>query len=477
MDDFEFERKKRWKLKKKPMIVGLCILCLMIGTIGGYFLSRIFFVPRVEVQPGLYQEIGTILENYFLDTTDSQLSVAERMAMGMVAALGDPYSSYLSIKQSEELGTSINGNFQGIGVTFRAVDGGAVVLKVYENTPAKKAGLLNGDMITHVQGTAVGGFDAEKIKNMIQGKAGENVKLTILRKGKTFDVEVTRGAVETSVYYEVRKKDQIPFGYLEITTFGETTAADVEKALKTFKKQNIEHLVIDLRDNGGGYLVAAKEILDLFIKEGDVLYKVDSTLGELEVQKASDVAKYSFKHGYILTNGSTASASEVVTACLKAHLHYQTIGEKTFGKGIVQTQKTLSNDSVLKFTYAKWLTPEDQCVQGQGIEADYPVSMKTLDDFAIVSLDKDYKYDEVHDIIAYMQESLKELGYKVDRQDGYFSKQTEVALKAFEKDHGLSVDGIYSQKDATLLLNALSYHLYQENDDVQYQKVLELIKE
>lgn len=471
MENFEFERKRKKRLKKEPIYIFVCILCLVLGACGGYIYSQGKFPFVSKGSSNIYEEVGNLIENDFLDTTDSDMSVEERMLNGMILALQDPHTSYLSSQDAIDLSTSINGSFEGIGVTFIQVDAGALIMDVYKGTPANKAGLLQGDIITHVEGTSIAGYSSDKIKNTIQGERGTQVSMKILRNGKSQDIVCARGSVETSVNYEIR--DQV--GYLGITTFGDSTAKLIEEGLKAFKSKGIENIVIDLRGNGGGYLNAATDILNFFLPEGSIMFKVQYKDKSEKVYKASQQDKYTFTNGFILVDNNTASASEVMSASLKENLGYKIIGETTYGKGTAQVQHTLSNSSVVKYTNAKWLTPHDTWINEKGIEPDYPVESTTLDDFKITSMKEDYRYDDVDNHVLSMQEMLKELGYQVDREDGYFSKKTEEALKAFEKDYGLTVNGIYEKNDATILLSVLTYHIYHLEDSV-YQKAVSLIK-
>lgn len=477
MDNFEFENKKKKRLKREPLYILACILCLVIGAGGGYFYSRITDTSRRNETVDISSQIQSIINDSFVDVTKLDTTLQERMLSGMVNGLGDPYSSYLSQKQAEELVDSINGNFVGIGISFIAIDKGAIILECFKNTPAAQSGILAGDFITHVNGTSVAGYSSDKIKSVVQGSENTKVTLKILRDGKEKTIEVMRENVDTSAAYEVKTSGNKKFGFLRINSFGEQTAAVVEKAFKEFKSQNIEDLVIDLRDNGGGFLDAAKDILDLLVEKDKVLFTVQYKTGKKDaVYKATDREKYSFKNGYLLVDNDSASASEVTAAGLKDILGYKLVGTKTYGKGIVQTQKVLTDSSVLKYTEAKWLTPKEECVHGKGIEPDYEVKQKTISDFSYQELKQSYKYDQVDDNIKIMQEMLKELGYKVDRTDGYFSKQTENVLKEFEKAYQLKSDGVYEQNDSFILLNVLTYHLYQETEDSVYLKAIELIK-
>lgn len=476
MDQFEFENKKKKKLKKEPLYVFICVICLVIGgCIGFYFGS-----PKQEVKQtdkGIYAQIAELVEKNFLDTTDSDYSLQERMLSGMVAALGDRYSSYMTTDQANTLASSIDGSFEGIGVSFRTVPSGGLILEAFGGSPADKAGVLAGDIITHVQGTAIAGYDSTKIKDMIIGEKGTKIKIQVLRNGKEKEFQIQRGSVESSVSYEIKTENQKKLGYLRITTFGSTTTSLVEEALNQFEKENVQYICIDLRGNGGGYITAVNGLLDFFIPKGELMFKEQFANNQVQEYKASDGKKYSFEKGFILTDGETASAAEVMTGALNELLDYQVVGETTFGKGIVQSQEILSNSSVLKLTTAKWLTPKGNWINEKGITPNYEVKNISIEDYTIYNeMKTTYQYDQVNDHIGNMQKMLKSLGYSVDRTDGYFSLKTQDALKTFEKDYGLKVDGIFDKNDYSILISALTYYIYQKAPDNQYQKVISLLK-
>ncbi|WP_296883869.1 S41 family peptidase, partial [Thomasclavelia sp.] len=333
-----------------------------------------------------------------------------------------------------------------------------------------------GDIIAGVNGQDVAGKTATEISDLVRGEANTTVTLTIIRGGKEMQVDVTRNNIDSAVKSEIRTNNDKKFGYVQINTFGTTTASDLEAALQSFAEANIDTLVIDLRDNGGGYLVAAQDVLNLFFDEGDLLFQMEYKNGTVEKYEADDSKTYNFINGYILVNGNTASASEVVAGALQEQLGYKLIGDQTYGKGTAQTQKQLSDGSVLKYTYARWLLPSDTWIDGKGLTPDYSVSNIDISEITSESLESDMGYDSVGTAIASMQKMLNCLGYTCDRSDGYFSSQTVTALQQFEQANNLTVDGIYSDADRQILEATVLIYANDDANDYQYQKLMELVK-
>lgn len=465
---------RRRRLSRKGLIL-VCVICLITGIIGGIFIGK-SFSKTILKDYSIYDEIVDIIELDYLDTVDADISIEERMLNGLVLGLGDPYTAYMNPKEANELTDSINGSFVGIGVSYTKIDKGGLVLQVFKDSPADKAGIKAGDVITHVEGNEIKSFDMDKIKESILGKPGTEVNIRVLRLGEYHDVTITRNQVESSVEGEIRTVDGVLHGYVLLTTFGDATASLLEKQLKTFKDAGVENIIIDLRGNSGGYLSSVQGILDLFIKEGEILLTIEDNNQVQRHITASNTTKYSFKEGIVLIDNESASSSEVMTAALQDHLGYTLIGEKTFGKGVVQTQMILSDSSTLKYTHAKWLTPKGKCIQGTGIEPDIEVKGYDVSDIPLFSLDKDYKNDDVSDYIAATQTLLKKLGYNIDREDGYFSKQTETCLKQFESTYNLDVNGILETEDLTVIISNLVHEITYNQDDIVYNRAIECLK-
>ncbi len=474
MEEFEYERKMKKRVKKSSIaVIIVCVLCLVCGLAGGFLFARLN--PHTLVLADtIYDELYHKIKTNLLDTTGSELPLDERLLEGMVDGIGDIHSTYLTSEDVDDFTSSINGSFVGIGVSFTSIQYGGLVLEVFEGSPAAKAGLLSGDIITHIEGTSIEGYSSEKVKTAILGEKGTPVNVRVLRDGKYHDYKIQRDSVESSAAHTINEHDGKKVGYIRLTTFGNTTDQLVEEALKDFKDNNVENICIDLRGNGGGYLTSVVNLLDLFIPKDQLMFTV-TYQGDTPIEyKASGREKYTFEKGFILVDEGSASSSEVMTSALSEVLGYRVIGQTTYGKGTVQSQYSLTNGSTLKLTVGKWTTSKGVWINEKGITPDYVIESQSSS-FVIDKIEESYGYDQVDTIIANMQKMLKKVGYDVDREDGYFSLKTQSVLKTFEKDYGLDVNGIYERKDAIILLSVVAYDLYQESEDLEYLKVLDLI--
>lgn len=463
---------------KETVFIILMIVCLGIGFLSGY-------IVRKSSSSFNYQESDTTLldeayeilnENWYNPNDDNEVSLEGNSIAALVASLGDIHSSYFTFEESVAFNQSVDGNFEGIGVTFSTLSNGILLTKVYRNSPASESELQVGDLITKVDGNSIAGKNSDEVKNLVQGKSGTTVKLTVVRNGKSFDVDVKRGEVETAVYGEVRNNSGKKFGYIEISTFGTTTGKEVEKLLEKFVEEKVDTLVLDLRGNGGGYLVAANEVLNLFVDEGKTIYQMKEKDGAIQKAKASAGNKYHFLNNYILVDEQTASASEVVSGTLQELLDFKLVGSQTYGKGTAQTQKQLSDGSVLKYTYARWMLPSGTWINDKGLTPDYLVNNIDVSNISTKEVEEELAYDSVDVRVASMQKALKILGYDCKREDGYFSSETVEALKQFETDYHLTVDGKYNDNDKNMLISAVIIYVEDEANDYQYKRLLELIK-
>ena len=315
---------------------------------------------------------ANILSNYYEDV-DTGALLDEAIA-GMMDYLGDDYTTYLDDDSTAELFDSLSGEYKGIGVSINNSD--KSIVKVYDNTPAKKAGILPGDIIIGFNDTDVTNMTATEVVNLIKKNNG------------TFTLKLQRGEQVVTVslknetliapnidYYMVENSS---IGYLKIQTFSKTLATQVSSALNELENEGMTSLIIDLRDNTGGYLTAATDVASIFLEKGKRIYSLSD---QSNVTNYNDETSESKNYKIVvLINENTASASEILAAALKESYGATVVGETSFGKGKVQQTMQLDDGSMVKYTSAYWLTPNGTCVDGVGISPDYYILNEEVTD-------------------------------------------------------------------------------------------------
>lgn len=297
---------------------------------------------------------------------------------GMLASL-DPHSSYLDGQALQRLETMIDGNYQGLGISVQMDDGAVKIVSPFKGSPADKAGLKAGDYITHIDGKLIYGMELDEAVQQMRGEAGTSVTLSIFRPGRDepFDVDVTRGIIELEPVTSELKDGKI--GVISVNEFSRDVGKDVHNALKSLNKQaggKLEGLVLDLRRNPGGALDEAVALSDLFLDKGQIVSqrgrtKRDTIYYDAETVFPGDAAKG--MPMIVLIDAGSASASEIVAGALQDQHRALIMGERSFGKGSVQSLLPLTRDSALKLTTARYYTPSGRSVQEGGIEPDIKV--------------------------------------------------------------------------------------------------------
>jgi carboxyl-terminal processing protease len=318
----------------------------------------------------LFAEVYQRIKREYVDEVDDH-ALRDKAIRGMVAAL-DPHSAYLDNEEFEEIRLSTMGSYPGVGIEVVAEDSAVKILRPIEGSPAAEAGLLPGDQIVRIDGADVGADLAGAISRM-RGASGSLVKLTVRRTGtpNLLEFSLRRAKVEV---HSVAEQTLMPgYGYVRITTFSETTADDVARAIGRLKRESprgLKGLVLDLRNNPGGVLEAGVAVADAFLNEGvivtadgrtpDARFEMDATPGDL-IDGAPMV---------VLVNSGSASASEIVAGALKDHGRAELIGHKTYGKGSVQTVMPLSHGGAVKLTTSRYFTPSGASIHGKGLIPD-----------------------------------------------------------------------------------------------------------
>lgn len=367
------------------VIVIILITSLVVAVSTGVIVYQNYNEIDDSVSNGSNKDYLKELETAYNNILNSYVEKVDQKELtnaaidGMYKYLGDPYTSYLDEETTADLTDRLKGEYKGIGVEITKVDEGILVANVFEKSPAEQAGILIGDLIIKVNGESTLDKTVKEVSNIIKNSDDE-IKITVQRSGIEKEISVKSRKVDiTSV-----EKDKIDnVGYLKITAFSNTTYKQFREALESLEKEGINGLVIDLRDNGGGYLNPAVEIAEMFVEKGKNIYGLESK-SNVEMYKDSTSESRNYKVSIIM-NGSTASASEILSAALKESYNAITVGTTSYGKGTVQDTNKLSTGGMVKYTTAYWLTPNGNKINGKGITPDINIENKEGEDLELTA--------------------------------------------------------------------------------------------
>ena len=331
---------------------------------------------RSGAQFGKLVAIYRLVQENYVDEVKGE-DLIEGAISGMLSSL-DPHSSYLDGASLQRLETMIDGSYSGLGLSVIMDDGAVKVISPFRGSPADKAGLKAGDYITHLDGVLYFERELDEAVAKMRGKAGTSIRLTVFRPGRTdpFDVTVTRGIIDLEpVTHELKAG----IGTITINEFSRDVGNDVDSAVKALREEaggNLTGLVLDLRSNPGGSLDEAVALSDLFLDRGDIVSQRGRLASENEFYEAESVFKGDVANGIplvVLIDAGSASASEIVAGALQDHKRAVVMGERSFGKGSVQSLIGLDRNSAVKLTTARYYTPNGHSVQEGGIEPDIRV--------------------------------------------------------------------------------------------------------
>ena len=322
------------------------------------------FLQKIDV-------IETLIdENFYLDEVSAEV-LREGAYDGIVAALDDIYSVYYTPAEAEEVFQQSEGIYYGIGayVQMDTVTGYAKITGTIKDTPAEEAGLQAGDILYKVNGEDMAGLDVSQVVLHIKGEEGTSVHLTLVRGNEYVEVDVERRKIESPTIEYSMLDDGM--GYVQIVEFDDVTVNQFQEAVAALEKENIKGLILDLRGNPGGNLYSVVDIADMLLDQGIILYTEDKQ-GRKEVYNSGNGTIIDVPM-VVLVDSNSASASEVLSGALKDHGKATLVGTTTFGKGIVQTIRTLKDGSAIKLTISAYYTPAGNNIHGTGIEPDVVV--------------------------------------------------------------------------------------------------------
>lgn len=334
-----------------------------------------------------FWNVYALLNQKYIDRPLDAQKLMYGAAQGLYQSVGDPYTVFLPPQENSEVNSSLNGQYQGIGAELGMKDGQLTVVAPLDDSPAKAAGILPGDLILKIDGKDTLGMTLSEAVSKIRGPAGSRVTLTIRHAASSTSATSSAAPKQNGVDITiVRAELKVPslkwenkgggIAYIRISSFGDTTDAEWDKAVAEIKSTipNLKGVVLDLRSNPGGYFQAAIHVASEFIASGTVSSQGFAN-GVKQDYAVDHVGLFLNVPGVVLINGGSASASEIVTGALRDRRGFKVVGEKSFGKGTVQDAENLPDGSGVHITIARWLTPNGYNINGSGIKPDYAVDL------------------------------------------------------------------------------------------------------
>jgi len=386
-----------------PEVIIIIIISILFGIIiGGVITYSRKNISDNNISGDLDEFVSTynnIVDNYY-EKVD-KVELLDAAIEGMITSLGDEYSIYMNSSETDSFNETVDGSYAGIGATVAHVDNSNLIVDMFENSPAEKAGLKIGDIFQKIDNKDVSSMNVDELTDLIKGEKGTTIKVEVLRGNELVNVKVTRDNIEIpSVSSDIYEVNGQKIGYIYISTFAANTYSQFSRELKSLEKSKINSLIIDLRDNPGGHLNQATKILSLFLTKNKILYQLE-TKGVKEPIYSSSKEKRNYNVAVII-NSNSASAAEIVAACFKeSYKNSIIVGVNSYGKGTVQQAYQLSNGSSLKFTVQKWLTPKGNWINEVGVTPD-----------EVIELSSDYANNPIEENDNQLQKAIDLLSKK-----------------------------------------------------------------
>ena len=481
-NDLGLERKPRQNASRSynSLIILSGMLCITMALIfNGWMVwqqqqvvqgSESLTVDRVmqkfdEAELATFHQVYQLLKQNYVTELDTSVLVQGAIE-GMVTALDDPRSHYFNADQMVLQTDRSSGSYAGIGSTVQSVDGLVTLISIYEDSPAERAGLKNGDQLLAIDGVDAKGMLLDDAVARVKGLPGTIVSLRIQRPGvaEAFDVEVTRAVVETISVDSKMLEDGV--GVIEISNFTNTTGSQFKKELNALLQQGMEGLIIDLRNNGGGTLTGLMDVANLVVPEGVIFTWVYR--GDEKEHMYSNLKERDFEV-VALINGYSASASEVLAGAIQDSSSGVLVGTRSFGKGSAQNTYSLINQGGIALTSSKWLTPSGKHIEGQGLEPD----VKIIDPYDPLIIEKDQPLKPAQ--IELLHAKLQALGYDVSL-DNIITDESVAAIKQFQSDSLIYISGALSD-DTVMVLNLRCYDEIPHDNDPQMEEAIKQVQQ
>lgn len=372
----ESSKKEIKEIKEKDTYSVKEVITVMLFSIGIGFLMCLGCINLItgknylRVTKDLSKVVDTyyaIVDNYYKDLDKEKL--IDGAVEGMISQVGDTFTSYSAATDAETFNETIKGSYEGIGCAIAKYSTGEIkVIEVFPSSPAEKAGLLVGDKIIKVDNEDYIDKTSVDISNYIKNSGKDKIVLTVERENKEIDITINLSKVEIPyVSSKILEQNDKKIGYIAISLFSGNSYKQFKNNLEKLEKEKIDGLIIDVRDNSGGYLSSVTDISNMFLEKGKIIYQLEDPKGTIK-KKDTTKEKRTYKVA-VLINSSSASASEILASAIKeSYKDGLVVGNKSYGKGTVQETKKLLDGSMIKYTTQKWLTPNGNYINEKGVE-------------------------------------------------------------------------------------------------------------
>ena len=355
------------------VIIIICITSVVSAVTAGIIVTNNYNLSYSDLSndkelTDFIKAYSNIVNNYYEDVDKEKM--LDSALNAMLNYLGDNYTTYLTDEQRKALEESLQGTYQGIGVE---INKDRVITKVTKNGPAEAAGLQAGDKFMSIDGTKLNDTDGNAVGLLIRGTDKKTVDIVVDRNGEELTFNVKIGTIEEpAIGYEMKENN---IGYIQISKFSRPLTSQMENALKELEANGMEKLIIDLRNNTGGYLDSAETTASLFLKKGKLIYSLEDKNSKEDYYDQTETSRnYPI---VVLINNNSASSAEILAAALKDSYGAVLVGQTSYGKGKVQQTYDMEDGSMAKFTSARWLRPTGDCIDKKGIKPDFEVAQTT----------------------------------------------------------------------------------------------------
>lgn len=462
----------------KQRFLTLCVMGAVLLTAAGFVLGILWTGNRYPMlkEPTFQQftvSYNKIMNDYLNGAEPKKL--INGAVEGMVASLDDPYSRYLVEEKGNAYTQSYEGQIYGIGAEMREEEGQFVISGLTKGAPAERGGILPGDIIVSVNDVKLAGKTLDELLSLVRGEEGTTLSLQIKHADQSELISLSLKREAIPIHTVTSELLEGGIGHVTISRFGEKTADEFIAALAELQaKEPLKGLLLDMRSNPGGLLKPTIKIADILVPKNKVILNVVYKNERQTITYKSNQAEEWTIPIAVLVNGQSASASEVLTAALKESAGAVVIGQKTYGKGVVQAFNQYKDGSVLSLTEAQWKTPGGTWINKACVTPDIAVELPSYTKLRPLAIGSDLKLGSYGEDVKTLQQMLNVLGYGPAGKEGLFDAQTVIAIKSFQSAEKLETTGSFNDKTGYQLLNRLREKLGRE--DSQLIKGLDVLK-